>query len=380
MYWALISISLYMGAWWALQEGSWGGWWNWDPSEVFGLLILTKLLLMFHLQTSKQNFLLNTITTYSTSSLIITIYLILQMSYTLVSHNFGLSLVGYGYVNIFFTISLLVNIYFYFYINVKYSKSYIYLLNIFNHSHSNQKTKQLKTYTIINYLVIILIMYLYSLSFNPIINNIFWTSVSIEILNKWFSWLNIKLVLMLTVILLTIAFNSLSISTNFFYLLTSLTYYSPILLYNSSKPTLTLLTHNTLIILFIGSILNATTLHTYWCYYYESSSTWYGSYTQTFNKLNYFFENITMTVPLITTHSNIHSPNTSFWFSSNLETQFFLLDLTDNVLRQTIYSHVFMYSFGVTIFDVSTNLVELISTITVCWIYINFSRKIKIIF
>lgn len=381
MYWALISISLYMGAWWALQEGSWGGWWNWDPSEVFGLLILTKLLLMFHLQTSKQNFLLNTITTYSTSSLIITIYLILQMSYTLVSHNFGLSLVGYGYVNIFFTISLLVNIYFYFYINVKYSKSYIYLLNIFNHSYSNQKTKQLKTYTIVNYLVIILIMYLYSLSFNPIINNIFWTSVSIEILNKWFSWLNVKLVLMLTTILLTISFNSLSVSINLLYPLTSLIYYSPVLLYNSTKPTLTLLTHNILIILFISSIFNSTTLHTYWYYCYESGSSWYGLYTQSFNKINYFFENITMVVPLTLIHGNdIQLPNTSFWFSSNLETQFFLLDLTDNVLRQTIYSHVFMYAFSVTIFDISTNLIELVGVVTTYLIYVIFSRKIKIIF
>jgi hypothetical protein len=185
---------------------------------------------------------------------------------------------------------------------------------------------------------------------------------------------------MLMVILLTITFNSLSILINLFYSLTSLIYYSPILLYNSSKPTLTLITHNTLIILFLSSILNSTTLHTYWCCCYESSSTWYGLYTQTFNKINYFFENINMIVPLITSHNNIHSPNTSFWFSSNLETQFFLLDLTDNVLRQTIYSHVFMYAFSVTIFDVSTNLIELISVIITCLIYVNFSRKIKIIF
>ena len=34
----LIIIALSLGGWWALQEGSWGGWWNWDISEVFGLL------------------------------------------------------------------------------------------------------------------------------------------------------------------------------------------------------------------------------------------------------------------------------------------------------------------------------------------------------
>ena len=28
-----------MGGLWAYQEGSWGGWWDWDISEVFGLFI-----------------------------------------------------------------------------------------------------------------------------------------------------------------------------------------------------------------------------------------------------------------------------------------------------------------------------------------------------
>jgi cytochrome c biogenesis factor len=48
LFWTLMLFSLYLGAWWALQEGSWGGWWNWDASEVFGLLILTYLVLILH--------------------------------------------------------------------------------------------------------------------------------------------------------------------------------------------------------------------------------------------------------------------------------------------------------------------------------------------
>jgi cytochrome c biogenesis factor len=381
VYWVLISISLYMGAWWALQEGSWGGWWNWDPSEVFGLVILTKLLLIFHSQTTKQNFLLNILIYYSIASIIITIYLILQMSYTLVSHNFGLSLIGYGYVNIFFTLSLVLNVYSFTYVNIKYINSYKYLLNLFKYFSPNKHNSHVKAYTMINYLVITLIIYLYTLSFNPILNNIFWTSVSIEILNKWFSWLNVKLVLMLVVILLTISYNSLSTTTNLFYIFTSLVHYSPILLYNSLKPTLTLLVHNVLIILFLGSILNYASLHTYWCYCNESGLTWYGLYAQTFNKVNYFFENITLVTQLTPTHFNkLHTPNTAFWFSSNIETQFFLLDLTDNLLRQTIYSHVFMYVFSVTIFDISTNSVELVSILVTCIMYTIFSRKIKIVF
>jgi cytochrome c biogenesis factor len=47
-----ILIALYLGSWWALQEGSWGGWWNWDASEFLGLLILYLVLTIFH---SKSN-------------------------------------------------------------------------------------------------------------------------------------------------------------------------------------------------------------------------------------------------------------------------------------------------------------------------------------
>jgi hypothetical protein len=53
IYWVIMTTALYLGSWWALQEGSWGGWWNWDASEVFGLVILTFLLTIFHGQTLK---------------------------------------------------------------------------------------------------------------------------------------------------------------------------------------------------------------------------------------------------------------------------------------------------------------------------------------
>ena len=29
-----LSFTLMLGSWWAFQEGSWGGWWDWDISEV----------------------------------------------------------------------------------------------------------------------------------------------------------------------------------------------------------------------------------------------------------------------------------------------------------------------------------------------------------
>ena len=41
-------LALFMGSWWALQEGTWGGWWNWDTSEVLGWLITLYFLLYLH--------------------------------------------------------------------------------------------------------------------------------------------------------------------------------------------------------------------------------------------------------------------------------------------------------------------------------------------
>lgn len=79
---------LFLGGWWAYQEGSWGGWWNWDPSEMFGLLILIMLALQLHLQklvSSKSKIVLRNLT-----SILVIYYLFLQLNFSLLSHNFGI--------------------------------------------------------------------------------------------------------------------------------------------------------------------------------------------------------------------------------------------------------------------------------------------------
>lgn len=85
----VIVYTLYLGSWWALQEGSWGGWWNWDPSEVFGLIVMVYYLYTLHK--------LQKIDTYWTLILVLSIctrttlfiYLFIQLNFDLVSHNFG---------------------------------------------------------------------------------------------------------------------------------------------------------------------------------------------------------------------------------------------------------------------------------------------------
>lgn len=51
-------IALVLGCWWAQQEVSWGGWWNWDPIEMIALLVLIISLVTNHTQYKHQNLIL----------------------------------------------------------------------------------------------------------------------------------------------------------------------------------------------------------------------------------------------------------------------------------------------------------------------------------
>lgn len=84
-----LGISLYLGSWWALQEGSWGGWWNWDPSEVFGLLLFYALVRGYHLNFSSSSFscLLHFFLFYLIY--ILFYYFLMQLNFILIAHNFG---------------------------------------------------------------------------------------------------------------------------------------------------------------------------------------------------------------------------------------------------------------------------------------------------
>ena len=85
----LITIALYLGSWWALQEGSWGGWWNWDSSEFFGLLIFYYLVLSIHRPDLVKSLLLLINFILKTQHFLIIFFLLLQLNFNVISHNFG---------------------------------------------------------------------------------------------------------------------------------------------------------------------------------------------------------------------------------------------------------------------------------------------------
>lgn len=82
--------ALFLGSWWALQEWSWGGWWNWDPSETFGLGVAFFILLHTHTSLHYWDY-----TQYKAKGILLTLlfvvsYFVIQLNFEILSHNFGL--------------------------------------------------------------------------------------------------------------------------------------------------------------------------------------------------------------------------------------------------------------------------------------------------
>lgn len=100
-------IALWMGSWWALQEGTWGGWWNWDPSETFGLLVTFSALVITHnaaTYLSVRNLFTKLLIMWL---LVLVSYFFIQLNFDLVSHNFGSKFFFFFNNNLFFLESLL---------------------------------------------------------------------------------------------------------------------------------------------------------------------------------------------------------------------------------------------------------------------------------
>jgi len=85
----VIIFTLMLGSWWAFQEASWGGWWNWDFSELLGVIFLYLFVNVLHLNKNiTQSFhVLNTL--LIGTSLLCFSYLFLQLNFKTSSHNFG---------------------------------------------------------------------------------------------------------------------------------------------------------------------------------------------------------------------------------------------------------------------------------------------------
>lgn len=95
-------IALWMGSWWALQEGTWGGWWNWDPSEMFGLLFTFTMIWFLHSKTLNQELVWAYLKATLVACSLLQAYFFIQLNFDLVSHNFGSKFFFFFNHNLFF--------------------------------------------------------------------------------------------------------------------------------------------------------------------------------------------------------------------------------------------------------------------------------------
>lgn len=101
-------LALFLGSWWALQEGTWGGWWNWDASEVFGLLISLYSIYRLHLSRSVFTNWQSITSIWAIWLLIVFVYFFIQLNFDLVSHNFGSRFFYFFSNNLFFIEALMI--------------------------------------------------------------------------------------------------------------------------------------------------------------------------------------------------------------------------------------------------------------------------------
>lgn len=173
--------ALFLGSWWALQEGTWGGWWNWDASEVLGLLVSLYSLYNIHSST-----LTTSISQWGERSLLLTLVIILsyyfiQLNFDLVSHNFGSKFFFFFNNNFFFLeiISLVLIAIFVF--SYKYYILKSQLISTLGRSIL-QTTLRPSNWVHITILYLVVLVILLS-SFLPLINYFVWSYFNINSFN-----------------------------------------------------------------------------------------------------------------------------------------------------------------------------------------------------
>lgn len=87
----ILLVSILLGSWWAYQEGSWGGWWDWDASELMSLFVFYHVLLPTHKLNNFSSYGNFKLVLFRSSLTLVSTFIILQVSLSVISHNFGTS-------------------------------------------------------------------------------------------------------------------------------------------------------------------------------------------------------------------------------------------------------------------------------------------------
>jgi hypothetical protein len=346
---------------------------------VFGLIILSFYLLVLHLKPLHTTYLNILKLNLSYCSLILIIYSILQLSYTLVSHNFGLNILDYGYTSfiLFLLLTLLLICYFFIEKKCIYIEKYnctFYRPELVNSFF----VRNFSTKKVFKNLFTSLLIYLYFISFNPIINNVFWTTFSVEFFNNFFlPWLNIQKVLMVTIFLLFFTFTSFFM----FYIIlysTTLLIKWPLLVYilGCRLNTLNLLHIIIFINLFISTLIFTSTL-TIWDYSYTTVF----NYPVMLSRSSYISDLLFDNFYLINSSTTVYNSGYTnliksfYWLGTNPSSQYFLMDSSNSMSTQSVLSHTYQYPFKLSIIDLSPFILDILTLVNLNISYAYILRK-----
>lgn len=190
--WGVVVLNLtalWMGSWWALQEGTWGGWWNWDSSEVFGALVtfvlLTKLHSSLNIITGNYRNLKFTVLGYW----FILGYLFVQLNFDLVTHNFGTKFFFFFNNNFFFFELIIFLIIVLTTILLKHKNLSVYL-------RIGTFTSKIHKNTLYALRLIPMLLILYSIfgGYKSLVSYFFWNFIYVSTLNVEIFWQPLSIV------------------------------------------------------------------------------------------------------------------------------------------------------------------------------------------
>ena len=370
----VLLVTLGLGGWWALQEGSWGGWWNWDPSEVFGLLIFLFYLIHVHSKLGKQNFLNTWYYSITFCLLLLQVYFFTQLNFDLVSHNFGTKIDNFIDNTNLYTAIIIIS--YLVILRIWYLKfNVVRLLLSSKGSLYLQSVDLFKIYTLV-----ILSLFLYELVYSlvPLFNDFLWKLLNINIANSIliFEKYNLEVVY-----LITLFFWNYSKLLTLFLIYNIWSYWVLLMVYVVIPRKATFLLHWLLSLFMWVSLLTLGYIFTEW-------SMLLTPYLNTVNIINTSVSQILLNVNNVSLdYTQTQYLFGEFWFSWNTvwidttpEVYSFLYYFTKDLSTQLMIIGSKLFTFSVNINDIlSLNLIYIFISLITLYLYSFYTPK-KIIF
>lgn len=370
----ILLVTLGLGGWWALQEGSWGGWWNWDPSEVFGLLIFFFYLVHIHRKTGKQHYLNTWYHNVLICLLLLQVYFFTQLNFDLVSHNFGTKIDNFIDNTNLYTIIVLTS--FLYITRITYMKQGVSKLLLSTQTYFSYQPLEL----IKLYVLIISFLFIYELTYSliPLFNDFLWKLLNINIANSILIFEKYNLEVMYLILLFFWKYNQL---LTLFILFNVWSYWILLTLYISVPRKISLLTHWFISFFMWSSLLTLAYIFTEWSFTLTP-------HNSNLNVINTYVSQILLNVNNISLdYTQTQYIRGELWFSWNTvwtdttpEVYSFLYYFTKDISTQLMVIGSKLFTFSININDIlSLNLVYMFMVLVLLFLYHFFAPK-KIIF